>query len=202
MKKLQSPDSHHLQAAIGWLELGNHLEANEELERIAPTLRVHPDVLEIRWEIFAKEKKWVAPQIKIVFQTQKPITRRHGTATYTRLRVRSHFTFLDSTLSPATIVKLAKQYGMSAIALTDFGNLHGAVEFALEAKRAGIKPVFGAELDVGGQALLLHVESAKGYHNLNKLLSLHAKSECDEGSVAAQQRRTMMPERLRVILTG
>ena len=35
MKSLQPPDSYYLRAAIGWLELGNHLEANEELEKIA-----------------------------------------------------------------------------------------------------------------------------------------------------------------------
>jgi tetratricopeptide (TPR) repeat protein len=60
MQSLPLPDSHHLTAATGWLELGNHLEANEELEKIAPQLRIHPDVLEIRWQIYAKEKKWEA----------------------------------------------------------------------------------------------------------------------------------------------
>ena len=35
LKSLEPLDSHHLQAAIGWLELGNHLEEKEELERIA-----------------------------------------------------------------------------------------------------------------------------------------------------------------------
>ena len=68
-----------------------------------------------------------------------------------RLRVRSHYTFLDSTLSPAAIVKLARQHDMPAIALTDTGNLHGAVEFAQAAKHAGIKPIFGTELNVNGQ---------------------------------------------------
>jgi tetratricopeptide (TPR) repeat protein len=58
MNKLDAPDSHHLKAAIGWLELGNHLEANEEFENITPQMRVHPDVLDIRWEIYAKERKW------------------------------------------------------------------------------------------------------------------------------------------------
>lgn len=53
-------DQRHLEAAEGWLELGNHLEANEELENITPQMRVHPDVLEIRWHIYAKEKKWDA----------------------------------------------------------------------------------------------------------------------------------------------
>jgi len=60
MKPLQHPDIHHLQAAQGWLELGNHLEAEKELDEIAPQLRVHPDVLNVRWEVYAKEKKWEA----------------------------------------------------------------------------------------------------------------------------------------------
>jgi tetratricopeptide (TPR) repeat protein len=58
IKPLEPHDSIHLNAAIGWLELGNHLEANEELEEIAPQMRVHPDVLEVRWQIFAKAEKW------------------------------------------------------------------------------------------------------------------------------------------------
>jgi DNA polymerase III alpha subunit/nucleotidyltransferase/DNA polymerase involved in DNA repair len=62
------------------------------------------------------------------------------------LRVHSHYSFLDSTLSPAAIVGLAQQHGMSAVALTDTGNLHGAVEFAQAASQAGIKPIFGVEL--------------------------------------------------------
>jgi tetratricopeptide (TPR) repeat protein len=57
---LRPPDSHHLSAAVGWLELGNHLEANEELEKVTPQLRVHPDVLKVRWSIYAKAEKWTA----------------------------------------------------------------------------------------------------------------------------------------------
>ena len=60
MTPLEHPDVHHLRAAQGWLELGNHLEANEELERITPQLRAHPDVLEVRWAIYANAKKWEA----------------------------------------------------------------------------------------------------------------------------------------------
>lgn len=58
MKPLSRLDDIHLQAAIGWLELGNHLEANEELEKIRPRWRVHPDVLQTRWMIYAKAGKW------------------------------------------------------------------------------------------------------------------------------------------------
>lgn len=60
IKPLKHPDSHHLEAARGWLELGLPLEANEELEQITPERRVHPDVLEVRWKIYAREKKWEA----------------------------------------------------------------------------------------------------------------------------------------------
>jgi len=57
---LPPPDEHHLRAAEGWLELGNPVEANEELERIQPTLRAHPGVLELRWQIYARAAQWDA----------------------------------------------------------------------------------------------------------------------------------------------
>lgn len=60
MIALQHPDIHHLQAAIGWLELGNHVEADVELNKITLKLRAHPDVLEARWQICAAAKKWDA----------------------------------------------------------------------------------------------------------------------------------------------
>jgi hypothetical protein len=61
MTELKHPDTLHLQAARGWLELGNHLEANEELEKITASLRAHPAVLEVRWRIYAKAEKWKEP---------------------------------------------------------------------------------------------------------------------------------------------
>ena len=51
-------DQQHLLAAEGWLELGNHLEANAELEEIAAPLRSHPFVLEVRWAVCSQAKKW------------------------------------------------------------------------------------------------------------------------------------------------
>jgi tetratricopeptide (TPR) repeat protein len=60
MNPLEPPDTHHLLAAQGWLELGNHLEANEELEKITASLRAHPAVLAVRWEIYVTAKKWEA----------------------------------------------------------------------------------------------------------------------------------------------
>ncbi len=123
-----------------------------------------------------------------------PAARRKAEPThvgcYIPLRVRSHYSFLDSTLSPAAIVELAKQHGLPAVALTDTGNLHGAVEFVQAAKQAGIKPIIGTELRVGDQPLLLYVESATGYHNLCRLLSRKAEAgrSQEEGSGAGQQR--------------
>jgi predicted Zn-dependent protease len=58
MKKFPYPDNKYLEAAEGWLELGNWREANEELENITPKLRAHPYVLKLRYEIYSEAKKW------------------------------------------------------------------------------------------------------------------------------------------------
>jgi hypothetical protein len=56
--KLSAEDQRHLTAAEGWLELGDAVEANEKLERIAPEMRAHPLVLRVHWGIYAKAKRW------------------------------------------------------------------------------------------------------------------------------------------------
>ena len=58
MHPLTPPNSHHLEAAHGWLKLGDHVAAFDELEKIEPKLRGHPDVLEVRVDIYAKAGKW------------------------------------------------------------------------------------------------------------------------------------------------
>ena len=58
MKPLQPPDSHHLSAAAGWLGLGMDIEAQEDLQKIAPQNAAHPDVLEVLWHIHAKTRQW------------------------------------------------------------------------------------------------------------------------------------------------
>jgi len=60
MRELTPPDNHHLNAATGWLELGNHAEAKAELAGISDASREHPDVLEVRWEICAATQSWDA----------------------------------------------------------------------------------------------------------------------------------------------
>jgi tetratricopeptide (TPR) repeat protein len=47
---------YHVRAAEGWLELGNHGEAQAELEKLSPECRDHPDVLALRWQVYAKDQ--------------------------------------------------------------------------------------------------------------------------------------------------
>ena len=58
IKPLELHDQRHLEAAQGWFELGNCIEATEELEQITPEMRGHPSVLEVRFHIYAAAKKW------------------------------------------------------------------------------------------------------------------------------------------------
>jgi len=55
---IEPPDSHYLLAAQGWAELGNYAEADAELKNIAAPLRMHPQVLAGRYEIYARSKRW------------------------------------------------------------------------------------------------------------------------------------------------
>jgi predicted Zn-dependent protease len=58
MNDLPHPDHQHLEAAEGWLGLGNWREASVELEQIQPQFRTHPSVLEIRYKVHAEAKQW------------------------------------------------------------------------------------------------------------------------------------------------
>lgn len=69
MSVIEPPDSHHLQAACGWLGLGDVQEAEAELERIRSSLRQHPDVLQVRWQIHARRQEW-----EVCFSLAKSLT--------------------------------------------------------------------------------------------------------------------------------
>src|SRR5687767_6305654 len=58
MKTLEPPDTFYFAAAIGWLELGNKSEAEQELKHISRDFQEHPDVLELRWTVAADEHDW------------------------------------------------------------------------------------------------------------------------------------------------
>ena len=60
MQELLPPDTHFISFAIGWLELGDPVEAENDLNQIAPEQQTHPDVLEVRWIILAQTKRWGA----------------------------------------------------------------------------------------------------------------------------------------------
>ncbi len=76
-----------------------------------------------------------------------------GRVSLPALNVKSCFSFMDSLLRPGDIVRMAGERGMKAVAMTD-PNLHGAVEFCAAAKEAGIQPIVGAEVKVGGMRYL------------------------------------------------
>jgi predicted Zn-dependent protease len=58
MTQLTHPNSLHVRAARGWIELGNAAEARLELDRIHPEFSRHPDVLDLKWQLAAKARAW------------------------------------------------------------------------------------------------------------------------------------------------
>lgn len=86
------------------------------------------------------------------------------------LNFKSSFSFMDSLLSPEAAVRLARERGCKAVAVTD-PNLHGAVEFFIAAREAGIKPVIAAEILAQGRPAVAYVKNADGYRNLCAVLS-------------------------------
>lgn len=108
-------------------------------------------------------------------------------AEFVHLHVHSQFSVLMATPHVTDIVDKAKEEGMSAIALTDFGNMFGAFEFVSYALKNEIKPIVGCEFFVSTtrkttqfkkdnpdrrfQQVLL-AKNKSGYHNLARLSSL------------------------------
>lgn len=107
---------------------------------------------------------------------------------FTHLHVHSQYSVLDGQASIKALVSKAKEDGMTAIALTDHGNMHGAKEFydTCKNKKINIKPIIGVEayvaqrtiedkveqIDRSGRHLILLAKNTKGYKNLLKLTSL------------------------------
>jgi len=101
---------------------------------------------------------------------------------FTHLHVHTQFSVLQATSEIPTLVAKAKAFGMTALAMTDHGNMMGAFHFVKEAMAKEIKPILGCEFnlcrdrknkaskDDGYQTVLLAKNKA-GYHNLAKLAS-------------------------------
>ena len=64
---------------------------------------------------------------------------------FIHLHTHSHYSLLDGLAKIGDLIGRAKELGMDALALTDHGNLYGALEFYKKAKKAGIKPILGME---------------------------------------------------------
>lgn len=93
---------------------------------------------------------------------------------YTPLHGHSGYSMLDGASKTADMAKVAEH----AMALTDHGNMFGALDFYKEMKKAGKKPILGFEAysetidgEKEGNHLLLLAENNTGYHNLVKLVS-------------------------------
>ncbi|MEM7315569.1 MAG: DNA polymerase III subunit alpha, partial [Planctomycetota bacterium] len=67
------------------------------------------------------------------------------TQPFTHLHCHSHYSLLDGAASIDRLVARAKDHGMNSLAITDHGNLHGALEFYKKAKAAEINPIIGYE---------------------------------------------------------
>ena len=69
---------------------------------------------------------------------------------YIELHCHSAFSFLDGASHPEELVARAAELGYPALALTDHDGVYGSLEFAHAAKYAGIRPITGSEVTLGG----------------------------------------------------
>ncbi len=105
---------------------------------------------------------------------------------FVHLHCHSHYSLLDGASRIPELVQRVKELGMNAVALTDHGNLYGAIEFYQTATAADIKPILGYEAYVapgsrldkerkGNEEASYHLTllacNEEGFHNLIKLAS-------------------------------
>jgi len=107
-------------------------------------------------------------------------------ANFVHLHVHSEYSLLDGLSKTKNLVSRVKELGMSAVALTDHGNMYGAIEFYKHAKAEGIKPIIGMEgyVSIGDHRqkdtkqdrenhhLVLLAKDHQGYKNLMKISSI------------------------------
>ena len=101
---------------------------------------------------------------------------------FVHLHCHTDYSLLDGACDIDQLMQLAVEQKMPAVAMTDHGNLFGAVKFYNAAKKAGVHPVIGCEMYVARQGhksrsdgaynhLVLLCENQEGYRNLIKLVS-------------------------------
>lgn len=101
---------------------------------------------------------------------------------FTHLHLHTEFSLLDGAISIEKLVDFGQKNQLKALAITDHGNIFGAVKFFQKCKKAGIKPILGIEAYMTEDAkiknaekkyyhLILLVQNEIGYKNLLKLIS-------------------------------
>lgn len=101
---------------------------------------------------------------------------------FTHLHLHTDFSLLDGAITIDKLINFGKTNNFKALAITDHGNIFGAVKFFQQAEKAGIKPVLGMEAYFTENAkvkdsenkyyhLILLVQNEIGYKNLCKLIS-------------------------------
>ena len=91
---------------------------------------------------------------------------------YTALQVKTSYSILNSLNDIKKLVSLAKEYGYTSLAITDYNNMFGVMEFYQECKKNDIKPIIGIELDYLNTKILLYAKNIEGYKNLIKLSTI------------------------------
>lgn len=89
------------------------------------------------------------------------------------LRIRSYYSLLQGTASPAALCRRAKELGYRGLAMTDRDNLYGLWDFLRACRREGLRPLVGAEISEPGSEKVITclVRNGEGYSNLCTLLT-------------------------------
>jgi DNA polymerase-3 subunit alpha len=103
---------------------------------------------------------------------------------FVHLHLHTQYSLLDGAIRLEKLFPRLKELGMDAAAITDHGNMFGAIDFYIKARAAGIKPIIGCEVYVAGPRgrldrvarddyhLVLLARDKKGYQNLSYLVSM------------------------------
>ena len=106
---------------------------------------------------------------------------------FVHLHLHTEYSTLDGANRISEVFKKAKEFGMPAVAITDHGNMFGAVEWIEEGAKQGVKPIVGCEVYMAPGSLFekkglsqrdasfhftLLAENEEGYRNLVKLVSI------------------------------
>jgi DNA polymerase-3 subunit alpha len=102
---------------------------------------------------------------------------------FTHLHLHTLYSLLDGAIRIKDLIRTVKEKGMTSVAVTDHGNMFGAIDFYKKAREAGVKPILGTETYVAGPKgradrtekishhLILLAKNEEGYSNLRYLVS-------------------------------